>query len=128
MASISPSQTTPPLYLQPTEIYHDSSHPSAPIRLVIATGGAGQSGLVRAFALAFISEHISSGKGPFAIVWSASDTSLSFNALALRGADLSITYHPVAEEIALEQGIADRREYAWRDHWMLVGMCCLLLS
>lgn len=95
---------------------------------MIATGGAGQSGLIRAFALAFISEQISSGEEPFAVVWSASDTSLSFNALALRGADLSITYHPVAEEIALEQGIADRREYAWRDHWMLVGMCCLLLS
>lgn len=122
MASVNPSETHPPLYLEPTEVYSLANHQSSPIKLRIATGGAGQSGLIRAFALAFIPYHMRTTEcEPFAIAWSASDTSLSFNSLALRGADLSITYHPAAEEIALDQGIADRREYAWRDHWMLVG-------
>lgn len=58
---------------------------------------------------------------PFRIAWIATDTSLSFNALASGAADLSITYHAYAEEIALRQGIADRCVYAWRDHFMLVG-------
>ena len=128
MASVVPKDTHPPLYLEPTEIYHlplASGCPVPPILLTIATGGAGQSGLIRAFSVAFIAQHVSRHRcEPFSIAWSASDTSMSFNSLALRGADLSITYHPVAEEIALEQGIADRREYAWRDHWMLVGELC----
>lgn len=58
---------------------------------------------------------------PFAVAWMASDTTLSFNSLALRAVDMSITYHAIAEQTAMEQGIADRREYIWRDHWMLVG-------
>jgi hypothetical protein len=58
---------------------------------------------------------------PFRIAWIATDTSLSFNALATGAADLSITYHAYAEKIALRQGIADRCVYAWRDHFMLVG-------
>lgn len=41
-----------------------------------------------------------------------------------RAADCSITYHMVAEEMAMAQGIAGRREYAWRDHWLLVGRSC----
>lgn len=58
---------------------------------------------------------------PFKVVWLASDTSASFNYLAQNAADVSITYHAVAESVAMQQGIADRCEYAWRDHWMLVG-------
>jgi hypothetical protein len=57
----------------------------------------------------------------FAVAWMASDTTMSFNSLALKGVDMSITYHPIAEKTAIQQGIADRREYIWRDHWMLVG-------
>lgn len=58
---------------------------------------------------------------PFRIAWIATDTSLSFNALASGAADMSITYHAYAEKLALRQGIADRCVYAWRDHFMLVG-------
>ena len=44
-------------------------------------------------------------------------------------ADVAITYHAVAEKTAIDTGIADRVEYAWRDHWMLVGKgICLLPS
>lgn len=63
----------------------------------------------------------SKGNAPFRVAWIATDTSLSFNALATGAADLSITYHAYAEKIALRQGIADRCVYAWRDHFMLVG-------
>ena len=58
---------------------------------------------------------------PFRISWQATDTSLSFNALATGSADLAITYLPAAETVALRQGIADSITYAWRDHWLLVG-------
>ena len=58
---------------------------------------------------------------PFRVASLASDISASFNYLASRLADLSITYHPAAEEIAILQGIATKSVYAWRDHWMLVG-------
>jgi hypothetical protein len=57
----------------------------------------------------------------FRIAWIATDTSLSFNALATGAADVSITYHAYAEAIAMRQGVADRRVYGWRDHFMLVG-------
>lgn len=122
MASVSRASTHAPLYLERTEVYCLADHADAPVKLRIATGGAGQSGLIRALAVAFIKHHVSErAVESFAIAWCASDTSLSFNSLALRGADMAITYHPVAEQTALQQGIADRWEYAWRDHWMLVG-------
>jgi hypothetical protein len=60
---------------------------------------------------------------PFKVAWLASDTSGSFNYLAQNAADVSITYHAVAELVAVQQAVADRCEYAWRDHWMLVGRC-----
>lgn len=67
--------------------------------------------------------HISrTGCEPFRVAWLASDTSLSFNALASGAADLSITYHAYAEKIAIEQGVAERVIYVWRDNFMLVGM------
>ena len=59
----------------------------------------------------------------FQVAWLASDTSASFNYLAQNAADISITYHAIAESVAIQQGIADRCEYAWRDHWMLIGWC-----
>jgi hypothetical protein len=122
MASISLKSSHPAHYIEPTEVYRVLPHSNAPIKLRIASGGAGQSGLIRAFAEDFIRYHMkATGASPFAIAWMASDTSMSFNSLALKSVDMSITYHPIAEQIALEQRIADRREYVWRDHWMLVG-------
>jgi hypothetical protein len=64
--------------------------------------------------------------GPFKVAWLASDTSASFNYLAQNAADVSITYHAVAELVAMQQAIADRCEYAWRDHWMLIGQFSFL--
>ena len=119
MASVLPGES------KPAGVYFGSSKKAddPPIKLRIATGGAGESGLVKALADAFIDDHIGETKcPPFAVAWIKSDTTASFNHIADHTADLSITYHPVAEEIAIKQGIADRRVYAWRDHFMLVGM------
>ena len=110
--------------IQPAEIYYGASNDTkSPVRLRIATGGAGQSGLLRALADAFIDDQVSqTGCSPFAVSWIKSDTSASFNHLADDSADLSITYIAAAEDIAIAQGIADKRVYAWRDHFLLVGM------
>ena len=112
-------------YVAPAETYYGPYPSTSPIKLEIATGGAGQSGLVRALADAFISDHVRrTSCAPFAVSWLKSDTSASFNYLAQGSADLSITYHHAAEQIARKQGVADRYEYAWRDHFMLVGKTC----
>lgn len=134
MASTKVDLTSPEPYITPAEIYSgtsfnigDNSSPNSPtsappITLRIATGGAGQSGLIRALANKFIEFEIDTTDCPrFSIAWLLSDTSASFNYLGSRAADCSITYHKTAEEIALKQGIAERRNYAWRDHWLLVG-------
>ena len=52
MASVKVVPTAPPFYVEPTEIYGAEG----PVTLRIATGGAGQSGLIRALAEAFINE------------------------------------------------------------------------
>ena len=116
--------------VRPAEIYYGATKDDkTPIKLRIATGGAGQSGLLKALADAFIDDYVSkTNDPPFAVSWIKSDTAASFNHLADGSADLSITYHGVAEEIAIAQGIADKRVYAWRDHFMLVGTRKLTLT
>ena len=113
-----------PRHGQPTELYYgENKNTGLPVKLRIATGGAGQSGLVKALADAFIDNHVTESKcAPFAVSWIKSDTTASFNHLADNSADLSITYNAAAEKVAIVQGIADRRVYAWRDHFLLVGM------
>ena len=113
-----------PCYIQPTETYYGSAgNGTSPVKLRIANGGAGQSGLLGSLADAFIDDQISETKcAPFAVAWIKSDTTASFNHLADNSADLSITYNAAAEQIAIAQGIADKSVYAFRDHFLLVGM------
>ena len=131
MASIPKIESSAPGNVAPAEIYYGGAttkDAKVPVKLRIATGGAGQSGLVRALADAFIDDHVrETGCEPFAVSWIKSDTTASFNHLADNSADLSITYIGVAEQIAIEQGIATHRVYAWRDHFMLVGMSVCLV-
>ncbi len=128
MMASHPRLDTPPRKsprdIQPTELYYGTNkNTSLPVKLRIATGGAGQSGLVKALADAFIDDHVTESEcPPFAVSWIKSDTTASFNHLADNSADLSITYNEAAEKIAIMQGIADKRVYAWRDHFLLVGM------
>ncbi|KAK9357811.1 hypothetical protein V1504DRAFT_463197 [Lipomyces starkeyi] len=138
MASTAVRQDISPPYVEPTEVYR-AGYESSPVKLRIAVGGAGQSGLIKALGNAFIAHEVKScqvlslgnafiGKEvgesklePFAVAWYASDTTQSFNYLAQNVVDMSVTYHEIAEQIAIKQGVADRYEYCFRDHWMLVG-------
>ena len=52
MASVQVNKDLSPPELKPTEVYGSSG----PVAVRIATGGAGQSGLLKALALAFIEE------------------------------------------------------------------------
>src|ERR1700753_2166572 len=95
MASIFLKPNHPPHYLEATEVYRIAPDTDSHIKLRIASGGAGQSGLIRAFAEGFIKHHMKTTEAaPFAVAWMASDTTMSFNSLALKAVDMSITYHP----------------------------------
>ena len=52
MASVKVVPSAPPLIVEPTEVYGAGG----PVALRIASGGAGQSGLIRSLAEAFINE------------------------------------------------------------------------
>ena len=96
-----------PVYVKPEETYCNSHPKDTPVKLQIATGGAGQAGLIHELANAFIKNQVEDEKkAPFAVAWLQSDTSASFNYLAQNSADVSITYHENAKDIALAQGIA----------------------
>lgn len=64
----------------------------------------------------------SKGVQPFLVEWYKSDTTFSIENLRKQVADVGITYHAVAEQTAFDDGVIDQVAYAWRDHWMLVGM------
>ena len=57
---------------------------------------------------------------PFLIEWYKSDTTSSIENLLKETADIAITSN------ALDDNVIDRVVYAWRDHWMLVGMLFIL--
>jgi hypothetical protein len=127
MSSIKVNLSSPVPYVKPQEIYR-GSHP-ARLRLQVQLRIAaepGQSQLIRALSNEFIN-HVADDRDaePFSIALIASNSNEAFNHLASRSADLVITHHVGAENIAIKQGIADRSVYAWRDHWLLVGECAV---
>ncbi|RVD86035.1 uncharacterized protein DFL_004329 [Arthrobotrys flagrans] len=92
-----------------------------PIKLRIGNGGAGQSGLIKVLADEFIKYEVKQGAKPFRVAWYLSDTTVSINYLQAGTVDVGFTYSEVAEKVAINQGIATSRHYAWRDHFLLVG-------
>lgn len=122
MASIVSDLAASTGVITPASVYGHTGE----VKLRIATGGAGQTGVLQELAERFIdycSSHstIANRISPFQIAWLATDTSQSFNALASKAADIAITYHPYAEYMARCQGITIREEYLWRDAFNLVG-------
>ncbi|WEW57262.1 hypothetical protein PRK78_002727 [Emydomyces testavorans] len=130
------------LAVDPEAVYDGGqSSNNAPINLNIGNGGAGQSGLVKgrysnivlvqvkydtdiaipALADAFIKSEVDSGSPPFKVAWYKSDTTVTINYLKAGTVDVGITYSPVAENISIQQGIAESSYYAFRDHFMLTG-------
>ncbi|KAL2679115.1 hypothetical protein Neosp_009876 [[Neocosmospora] mangrovei] len=92
------------------------------IKLRIANGGAGQSGLIKELANAYIKDRVTDGEDPFQVAWIKSDTYYSIQYLKTGDADVGITYNEAAENISIKQGIAKEPSYyAFRDHFLLVG-------
>ncbi|KAH7384012.1 extracellular solute-binding protein family 1 [Pyrenochaeta sp. MPI-SDFR-AT-0127] len=109
--------------VDPTEIYTGGFNNSdTEVLLRIATGGAGQSGLVKVLADAFIQESVKNGSQPFGIGWVLSDTTFTIKNLQSGEADLGISYVPAAEKVAGDQGIIDPKTYyLFRDHFIITG-------
>ncbi|KAF2113087.1 extracellular solute-binding protein family 1 [Lophiotrema nucula] len=109
--------------VEPTAVYDGGFNMTeSPIRLRIATGGAGQQGLVKALADAWIRESVGNGSEPFRVAWILSDTTFTIKNLQSGDADVGITYNPDAERIAGQQGIIDPKTfYLFRDHFLIAG-------
>lgn len=108
--------------LTPQEIY-DGGYPKATeMRLRISNGGAGQSGLIREWANAFIQFMVNErGVKPFKVGWYLGDTTQSLGLLAAGEVDIAVTYNEAAEKQSLASGDASKLVYGFRDHFMLVG-------
>ncbi|KAL2816202.1 hypothetical protein BDW59DRAFT_175892 [Aspergillus cavernicola] len=110
-----------PVGVQPAEVY-DGGYPNASeVGLRIGNGAAGQSGLIKALADAFIKSRVAKGSPPFKIAWYKSDTTESIKYLKDSTVDLAITYTAAAEAIALKQGTAQSIHYLFREHLLIVG-------
>ncbi|ODH34887.1 hypothetical protein ACO22_03045 [Paracoccidioides brasiliensis] len=108
--------------VEPEQVYDGGFKENTTIALRIGNGGAGQSGFIKHLADAFIHDCVEDGSEPFRVAWYKSDTTESINYLKSGDIDVALTYSPVAENIAIAQGIATSPSYyAWRDHFMLVG-------
>jgi len=101
------------------------------IRLRIANGGAGQSGLIGAWADAFIQYCHKKGIAPFKVRpypltvvslrqvrnqvgWYLGDTTESLGFLAAGEVDIAVTYNDAAEKQACKTGSAVARLYGFR--------------
>ncbi|RHZ55573.1 uncharacterized protein CDV56_108002 [Aspergillus thermomutatus] len=93
------------LAVDPAAVY-TGGYSGGGVQLRIGNGGAGQSGLIKALADAFIQSSVKNGSSPFKVAWYKSDTTESTNYLKDDTVDVGITYTPAAEEIAIKQGVA----------------------
>jgi len=100
------------------------------ICLRIANGGAGQTGLIRAWADTFIQYMVAKGAEPFEVslrhstlprhyersqvAWFLGDTTESLAILSAGVVDVALTYNPAAEKLLLDSGDAVESLYAYR--------------
>ncbi|PPR04194.1 hypothetical protein CVT24_010742 [Panaeolus cyanescens] len=111
---------------RPFTVYDGGFGEEAKIRgvcLRIANGGAGQTGLIKAWADAFIQDMVSKGAKPFQVAWYLGDTTESLAMLSEGVVDVAVTYNPAAEQQVVDAGLAVDRVYGFRDHFALVGPC-----
>ncbi|TCD69502.1 hypothetical protein EIP91_007432 [Steccherinum ochraceum] len=121
LASTGPTSSTSASELVPQEIYDGGYSDAQDIRLRLANGGAGQSGLIGAFANAFIQDQVAKGAEPFKAAWYLGDTTQSLQYLAAKYVDVAFTYNEAAELASMDSGAAVQRELVFLDHFMLVG-------
>ncbi|PFH49727.1 hypothetical protein AMATHDRAFT_147005 [Amanita thiersii Skay4041] len=109
-------------YLRYQERYNGGYDVTSGRSLRIATGGSGQSGLIRAWANEFIKFCVTNGVDePFFVDWYLGDTTESLGLLQDGSVDVALTYNDAAERQALRNSSAVRRVYGFRDHFYLVG-------
>ncbi|KDR79379.1 hypothetical protein GALMADRAFT_63659 [Galerina marginata CBS 339.88] len=111
---------------KPHAIYDGGyEHSGRGVCLRIANGGAGQTGLIQAWADSFIQYMVvTKGLEPFQVAWYLGDTTESLAFLASGVVDVALTYNSAAETQLLHSGDATERVYAFRDHFLLVGPKC----
>ncbi|KAI0046984.1 hypothetical protein FA95DRAFT_1559537 [Auriscalpium vulgare] len=107
--------------IAPQAVYNGGFANATEILIRIANGGAGQSGLIGAWADAFIQASVEDGIAPFLIAWYLGDTTESLALLAAGSVDIAVTYNEAAEEQLMATGAAIRKEYGFRDHFLLAG-------
>ncbi|KAH8103949.1 hypothetical protein BXZ70DRAFT_1005500 [Cristinia sonorae] len=121
LSSTGPTAATHASTLVPQETY-DGGFPDAQVvRLRVGNGGAGQSGLIKAFADAFIQDQVAQGVPPFKVEWYLGDTTQSLQYLAAKYIDVALTYNEAAELASVRSGAAVDRELVFLDHFYLVG-------
>ena len=120
--------------LAPQAVYNGGFTGATEVCVRIANGGAGQSGLIGAWANAFIQYAVSKGKQPFLVsnnttvmwyrglmydvsfqvAWYLGDTTESLGLLDAGSVDTAVTYNEAAEMPKIKSGAAIRREYGFR--------------
>ncbi len=105
------------LAIEPADVYGDAGD----ILLRVGNGGAGQAGLVKALADAYIASRVQGGQTPFRVAWYKSDTTVTLGYLKDGTIDVGLTYNAAAEAIAVADGYANAYAYAFRDHFCIVG-------
>lgn len=115
----SSAQSSP---LTPQKTYNGGYSSASTVRLRVGNGGAGQSGLIGAFADAFIKWRVQEfGEQPFLVEWYLGDTTQTLSYLSLGYIDVAFTYNEAAELAELKLGKAVKRELVFMDHFYLVG-------
>ncbi|KAF9448069.1 hypothetical protein P691DRAFT_818191 [Macrolepiota fuliginosa MF-IS2] len=96
--------------------------PKDKVGLRIANGGAGQAGLIGAWADSFINYMVQRRRiEPFIVEWYLGDTTESIAFLESKVVDVAVTYNEAAERQLQEIGALSEWLYGWRDHFYLVG-------
>lgn len=108
--------------IAPHATYNGGYTNAKDVRLRIANGGAGQSGLIGAWADAFIKYMVNERHvQPFLVAWYLGDTTESLGLLAAGSVDVAVTYNEAAEKQSKDSGAAVALVYGFRDHFILVG-------
>ncbi|KAJ3982587.1 hypothetical protein F5890DRAFT_1574528 [Lentinula detonsa] len=121
--ALSPTSESP---LTPTRTYDGGYTEAKDIRLRLANGGAGQSGLIGAFANAFVKwcvegSECEAKEAAFLVGWYLADTTQSLAYLSSGWVDVAFTYNAAAEMALVRNGKAIERELVFVDHFYLVG-------
>ncbi|KAG9604337.1 hypothetical protein KCU77_g8959, partial [Aureobasidium melanogenum] len=102
------------IHTRPSATYGDPSHPLA---FRLGNGGAGHTGILRLLCEYFIA----SRGGGFCIEWISNHSRHSQIALLGDLIQVALTYEPEYENLAIQEGWAERMAKVFNDHFILVG-------